>query len=185
MVIVKTLDQGTNWGVYHSDITVGNRLILNTTAAQGTGYWGANTWNSTVFSIGSIRDANSSNAIGYVFAEVEGFSKFGSYTGNGNADGPFVYTGFKPAFLMYKVTSTTDSWEMYDTQRQTFNVYGTQLKANLSNAETDDTRVDLLSNGFKARSSNTAINTSGGTYIYMAFAEHPFGGEDIAPATAS
>jgi hypothetical protein len=84
---------------------------------------------------------------------------------------------------MYKVTSTTDSWEMYDTTRQTFNVYGTQLKANLNNAETDDTRIDILSNGFKARSTNTAVNAAQ-SYIFAAFAQHPFGGDGVAPATA-
>jgi len=175
MVIVKTLDQGTNWGVYHSGITTGNRLILNTTAAQGTGYWGADTWNSTVFSIGSIRDANSSNAVGYVFAEVDGFSKFGTYTGNGDADGAFVYTGFKPAFLMFKVTSTTDSWQIYDTTRQDSNVFGRSLTPNENAVESSfSARVDLLSNGFKARSTNTAINGSSQDYIFMAFAETPF-----------
>ena len=185
MVIVKTLDQGTNWGVYHSDITTGNRLILNTNATQGTGYWGANTWNSTVFSIGSIRDANSSNAIAYVFAEVEGFSKFGSYTGNGNADGPFVYTGFTPSIIIFKNASVAYNWDMRDSKRDPLNPNTFYLSPSLSDAEaTSSDGVDFLSNGFKYRSSGATANGSGNTIIYAAFAEHPFGGDGIAPATA-
>ena len=185
MILVKTLDQGTNWGVYNSNITVGNRLILNTTAAQGTGYWGANTWNSTVFSIGSVRDANSSNAIGYVFAEVEGFSKFGSYTGNGNADGPFVYTGFTPSTILLKRIDAVNDWTIKDTTRNTFNSVSHALIPDATNTEYTATwvYVDMLSNGFKVRSTDNSQNTNGGTYIYMAFAEHPFGGDGIAPAT--
>lgn len=146
MILVKTLDQGTNWGVYHSDITVGNRLILNTTAAQGTGYWGANTWNSTVFSIGSVRDANSSNAIAYVFAEIPGYSSIGGYTGNGSTDGTFVYTGFKPAFVILKRTNATQEWQMYDTQRDPYNVANHKLEPNSNNAEsilTGDNNLDF------------------------------------------
>jgi len=187
MILVKTLDQGTNWGVYHSDITVGNRLILNTTAAQGTGYWGANTWNSTVFSIGSVRDANSSNAIAYVFAEIPGYSSIGSYTGNGSTDGPMIYTGFKPAFVILKRTNATQEWQMYDTERDPFNVSNHKLEPNSNSAEsilTSDNNLDFLSNGFKLRKSNGGMNASGSTYIYIAFAEHPFGGDGVAPATA-
>ena len=186
MILVKTLDQGTNWGVYHSDITVGNRLILNTTAAQGTGYWGANTWNSTVFSIGSIRDANSSNAIAYVFAEIPGYSSIGSYEGNGNADGSFVYTGFRPSWLLIKNIDATESWNLRDSSRDPFNVSKEILAPNTNAAEATSgggQYADLLSNGFKLRGTDPGVNSSA-TFIYMAFAEHPFGGEDIAPATA-
>ena len=186
MILVKTLDRGTNWGVYHSDITVGNRLILNTTAAQGTGYWGANTWNSTVFSIGSIRDANSSNAIGYAFAEIPGYSSIGSFTGNGNADGPFVYTGFKPAFIIFKVsTNAPTGWIMLDNKRDTFNAVNHVLQPNSNDVENSGADFwDFLSNGFKVRNTWAAANGNGYTVTYMAFAEHPFGGDGIAPATA-
>ena len=110
----------------------------------------------------------------YAFADIEGFSKFGTYTGNNSTDGAFVYTGFKPAFLMFKVISTTDSWQVYDTARQDFNVFGRSLTPNADAVESSfSARVDLLSNGFKARSTNTAINGSQ-TYIYMAYAETPF-----------
>jgi len=187
MILVKTLDQGTNWGVYHSDITVGNRLILNTTAAQGTGYWGANTWNSTVFSIGSVRDANSSNAIAYAFAEIPGYSSIGSYVGNGSTDGPFVATGFKPSWLMIKRASGgTGNWDMFDNQRDPINVVDAVLDADANSAEAtySTIKIDFLGNGFKVRGTQTNINGSGSTYIYMAFAEHPFGGDGAAPATA-
>jgi len=174
MIWVKTLDQGTNWGVYHSDITVGNRLILNTTAAQSSGYWGANTWNSTVFSIGSARDSNGSTMIGYVFAEVEGFSSIGSFEGNSNADGSFVYTGFRPAFILTKNIDTTDQWGIRDSARNPFNVTDKLLNPNANTAETSSSTgfIDILSNGFKARSSDSNINTN--TLVYIAFAELPF-----------
>ena len=189
MVIVKELTDSRSWVVYHEGIGDAAKVIyLDQTAAAGTdsAVWNSTAPTSTVFSVGTANGSNGSGNtyIAYAFAEIPGYSSFGSYTGNGSTDGTFVYTGFKPAFIMYKVTSTTDSWEMYDTTRRTFNVYGTQLKANLSNAETDDTRIDILSNGFKARSTNTAVNASGASYIYMAFAENPFGGDGVAPATA-
>ena len=187
MILVKTLDQGTNWGVYHSDITVGNRLILNTNAAQGTGYWGANTWNSTVFSIGSVRDADSSNAIGYVFAEIPGYSSISSYTGNGSTNGPFVYTGFKPAFIIFKnISASSQDWELFDNKRDGLNDANRRLYPNTNGAEPSASdRVRLTSNGFKiVTSGGTHVNGSGNTIIYMAFAEHPFGGDGIAPATA-
>jgi len=190
LIIVKKRVSGTDdaWIIWHTSLSGANYYLNFDTGAQDTSvnYWNNTLPTSSVFSVGASNGTNESSKtfVAYCFAEIEGYSSFGGYTGNGNADGPFIYTGFKPAFLMYKVTSTTDSWEMYDTQRQTFNPYGTQLKANLHNAETDDTRVDLLGNGFKVRSSNTAINTSSGTYIYIAFAEHPFGGDGIAPTTA-
>ena len=177
MVWVKTLDQGTNWGVFHSDITLGNRLILNSTGAQTTGYWGANTFNSTVFSIGSARDANSSNAIGYVFAEVEGYSKISSYVGNGSTDGTFVFTGFKPAWVLLKRTNATQEWQIYDNQRDPFNVANHKLEPNSNSVEsilTTDNNLDFLSNGFKLRQGNGGMNASGSNYIYMAFAESPF-----------
>jgi hypothetical protein len=111
--------------------------------------------------------------IAYCFHSVEGFSKFGSYTGNGSADGPFVYTGFRPAFVMIKRTDSTGNWDMLDSVRDTYNVSTHRLHANNTNTETDNDRaIDFLSNGFKLR--ETGINTSGATYIYACFAENPF-----------
>jgi hypothetical protein len=114
--------------------------------------------------------------VNYVFAEIAGYSAFGSYTGNGSADGPFVYTGFRPRWVMIKPTSTTGSWQILDTSRDPYNVEGNLLWANESTAElSSPPRLDGLSNGFKVRaSSGSHPNVSGVTYIYMAFAENPF-----------
>jgi hypothetical protein len=112
--------------------------------------------------------------VAYCFAEVEGFSKFSSYTGNGSADGPFVYTGFRPAFVLGKDSSSTNNWFIFDSVRDTYNVAGKILRPNLVDAELDSPpRIDLLSNGFKVRSTGLP-NDSGETYIYAAFAENPF-----------
>ena len=117
----------------------------------------------------------SADYIAYCFADVEGYSKFGGYTGNGNSDGNFVYLGFKPAFLFFKCTSAVDAWQIYDNKRRTFNGYGESIAPNSSAVEGSFTeRADLLSNGFKIRSSNTAINGSGESYIFAAFAHSPF-----------
>ena len=122
----------------------------------------------------------------YAFAEIPGYSSFGSYTGNGSTDGPFVYTGFKPKWILFKSTSASTRWYMLDTARATApgaNVVNTQFFAELVNAQSaPDQGGDFLSNGFKVRT--TGINVSGQTMTYMAFAENPFGGDGIAPATA-
>jgi hypothetical protein len=178
LYIVKNTATTNSWLVGSTLYDNTKFLILNSTAALDTS---AAVWNSayptsSVINLGSNAGSNGSgtdNMICYAFAEIEGFSKFGSYTGNGSSDGVFVNTGFEVGFLMYKRTNAAESWEMYDSARG-FNVRKFQLRANLSNAEQSDVRVDLLSNGFKARSSNTAINASGSTYIYMAFASSPF-----------
>jgi len=131
-------------------------------------------------------DASSFQEIIYAFAEKTGFSKFGSYTGNGNADGTFVYTGFKPAFVLFKETTIARDWLMYDNKRIGYNPTQSQLQANGSGAETTDTTapIDLCSNGFKLRGTKTWINESGQTYIFMAFAEAPLVGSNNVPATA-
>jgi hypothetical protein len=113
--------------------------------------------------------------VAYCFAAVDGYSAFGSYTGNGSTDGAFSYVGFRPRWVMIKRTDTTGNWFMYDTSRDTYNVTIQELYANLSNAEAAGTTdLDILSNGFKLRASSAGINASGGTYIYAAFAENPF-----------
>jgi hypothetical protein len=115
-----------------------------------------------------------STYVAYCWAEIAGFSKFGSYTGNGSADGPFIYTGFRPKFIIIKCTSNVDSWYMLDTSRSTYNATNQRLFANASSAESSGDAMDILSNGFKNRSNTTLNNLNGGTYIYMAFAENPF-----------
>lgn len=177
MIIAKSRGTaGTNWGVWHKNLTAASYyLLLNSTAAQATA---ANTIQSTPTSTSvSLGDSSIFNAassmVMYLFAEVAGFSKFGSYTGNGSSDGPFVYCGFRPRFLLIKISSTTGSWTMVDTSRDTYNLSTKGLYADLSDAEDSSRAIDILSNGFKIRSA-TANNTSGATHIFAAFAENPF-----------
>ena len=126
--------------------------------------------------------------IAYCWHSVEGFSKFGSYTGNGSADGPFVWCGFRPAFILVKEYTSADDWLIYDSTRDPENVAGRVIRFDNSAAEFDgrggSRDVDFLSNGFKFRSSNGTMNGSGVGYIFMAFAEHPFGGDGVAPVPA-
>ena len=191
MIIVKNEDASVNWLVYHDSIPATNTLILNTTAASASD----NAWNSTdptpnVFYIGVTGSGNGSGQglIAYCFADIQGFSKMGSYTGNGNANGPFIYTGFKPAFVMVKASSVTGNWVMSDNKRSVFNRVQNTLYANVADAElTDGVYFDLLSNGFKIKDASSANNTSGATYVYMAFAENPFvatSGTNAVPVTA-
>ena len=139
---------------------------------------------SSVFSLSSDGGVNQSSGsmIGYAFAEKKGYSKFGSYTGNGETAGPFVYTGFKPAFVIIKYSNATESWYIYDNKRQSYNAQGARLRADDSEAEASSANFDFLSNGIKIRTSGSAANTSGGSYIYLAFAENPFVGNDSGTA---
>jgi hypothetical protein len=186
MIIIKDLSNTRDWFVYHASVGNNKRLKLNDTVAEGAStVFNSTTPTSSVFSIdGSVYVNNSgSNYIAYCFAEKAGYSKFGSYTGNGNADGPFIYTGFKPSFLMVKRTDTADTWIMYDNKRIGYNPNNYFLQANSNAAESSSDRFDLLSNGFKPRYDWTPINASGGTYIYMAFGQSIVGSNNI-PATA-
>ena len=190
MIILKNLDSAENWIVGGSNITSNwtGYLALNLTDSTSTA---SNIWQNTaptssVFSIGDSGKVNgSSNAmLAYCFADVKGFSKMGSYTGNGSADGPFVYLGFKPAFYMYKRTDSAANWTIFDNKRNTFNEMGLQLHPNLYNGSSFSSRGDFLSNGFKVRSSAGSTNAAGRTYIYMAFAQNPLVGTNNVPATA-
>ena len=122
--------------------------------------------------------------ITYAWRSIQGFSKTGSFTGNGNADGAFVYTGFRPAFIMTKNTARSDNWMIFDNKRLGYNVDNNFLFPNLANAEVDSDQIDNLSNGFKCRSANDAVNSSGELIIYMAFAEAPFVNSEGVPANA-
>jgi hypothetical protein len=197
MIIVKNRSATWGWFVYNSYLTnpTTGRLQLNLTNAEiagGTpGPWNNTAPTSTVFSIGdsSFPEVNGSgdSIVAYCFAEVEGFSKFGKYTGNGSADGPFVWCGFKPAFILVKETSTARDWQLWDRDRSPVNVADDLLFPNGTYAEgvnDPNNGVDMIANGFKIRGSGSGCNQSGGTYIFMAFAEHPFGGDGVAPATA-
>jgi len=172
------------WCVYHQKSFVSQSdpgvLYLNDTSARSadTNVFGLSTVtiDSDVFSLGNYNGSNGSsdNMIAYCFAEKKGFSKFGSYTGNGNADGPFVYTGFKPAWVLQKNIGAAQGWQLQDNKRLGYNPDNYLLQPNTNQTESALQRVDLLSNGFKVRTTDAGQNSSGTTYIYMAFAENPF-----------
>ena len=177
MIIVKRRNTTGNWYVAHTGLTSmsGHYLLLESTAAQGAASWGGAP-TSTVFNM-STSIFGSGDYVAYCFSPVVGYSSFGSYVGNGSSDGPFVYLGFKPRWIMLKLTNAVSDWWIYDTARDTYNVMGSILYPNLSSAEYVDTSVfgrDILSNGFKVRTSNGTVNGNGYTYIYAAFAENPF-----------
>ena len=186
MIINKPLNIVSSWAVGTSSLGFTEVIYLEGTGASfsNSTFWNNTAPASSVFSVGSApgTDAN----IAYCFADVKGFSKFGSYTGNGDADGTFVYTGFKPAWVMIKRSSGTQAWIMYDNKRSVFNTTNDILYANTNGAESVDNSVgiDFLSNGFKCRSADDSINS--GTYIYMAFAENPLVANTIGgiPTTA-
>ena len=188
MIIVKKRSVAGSWYVYHQSIGNTKRLVLDTTSAETTD---ANAWNNTsptssVFSVGASGTTNASGAthIAYCFAEKTGYSKFGSYTGNGNADGTFVYTGFKPAFVIIKDATNAYEWRIYDNKINSFNSMFEILNPNNNNAQaTTSHGIDFLSNGFKCRGTTT-INTSGANQIYMCFAEAPIVGTNNVPCTA-
>ena len=181
MVICKNRTAGIgsgSWPVWHTGLSSGTSyLFLNSTAAQASGNNNfTSAPSSTVLNLGTSDTNNTATMIAYCFAEVEGYSAFGKYTGNGSADGTFVYTGFRPAFVIIKETTSTGSWVMLDTTRSTYNVINNDsLWANLNSAEGGSASYfDMLSNGFKIRDTDSDKNSSGQTYIYMAFAENPF-----------
>ena len=191
MVIIKPRNVSGSWIVTHKGLGAEMQdyyLFLDTTAAKATSndIWGGEP-TSTTFSVSSSL-IDSANYVAYSFAEKKGYSKFGSYTGNGtDNNGTFVYTGFKPAWLMVKRTDSTSDWSMYDIKREAANPqyeFDLQLEANDNAAEGSDGQLGMYSNGFKLRSSDAFLNASGATYIYMAFAENPFVTSTGVPATA-
>lgn len=181
MIIAKNRGGTSSWAVYHASLGAENAVYLNLTQASAvTTNWNSTAPTSSVFSVGTGGEANPSggNLVAYLFAEVAGFSKFGSYTGNGSSDGPFVYCGFRPRWIMIKRSDSTSPWLIYDTSRDTYNQTNNLLRVNTSQAETTSGEIDILSNGFKYRGSSTnadyVTNVSGATYIYATFAENPF-----------
>jgi len=186
MIITKSRSAGGGWYTYHKSEGATKFLQLNNTDASSTN---STVWNNTeptssVFSTGTAFD-NGTTYIAYCFAEKKGFSKFGSYVGNGNADGSYIHLGFKPAFVIIKPSSYANSWLILDNKRNTFNPTNTRLEADGSGADYSGLDyADFLSNGFKIRTSNAHPNNSGGTLIYMAFAESPFTTSTGIPTTA-
>ena len=185
-------DSGQSWANYHASVGNGYYLELDTTDAQesASSVWGDTTPSSTTFRVGGANgknNASSKNYVSYCFTPIQGYSKFGSYTGNGSLDGPFVYLGFKPAWVLIKQTSTIQNWILYDNKINPFNEAVTKLSPNLDSAEdssTGNNDIDMLSNGFKVTEDNNDMNESGQNFIYMAFAESPFVSSEGVPTTA-
>lgn len=188
--IFKRHDGTGDWDCYHESIGNTKIVKLNESSSQsadGVAYYNNTSPTSTLFTIGAGGANNTSgeDMIAYIWTDIEGFSKFGEYSGNGNADGQFVYLGFKPAFVMVKTKSGANgSWSMYDNVRAPQNPNMNTLVADGAAAQvTSGNNMDFLVNGFKCRDNGSINNGSGNVYLYMAFAEHPFGGENTAPAT--
>ena len=194
MIIVKNRTEATSWCVAHKSLSTDKVLRLESTNGEGDigdGELDSPPNNSSTFGFNNgttgtplkVVNESSDNYIAYCFAEKQGYSKFGIYTGNGNADGAFVYTGFKPAFILLKHSNSTgNSWRMFDNKRLGYNVNNYPVNANTSSAESSAVNIDLLSNGFKFRTSSSAMND--GEYIYMSFAEAPFVTSGGIPTTA-
>ena len=179
--MLKNRSGATSWAIQHVGTTLGQGLLKlnnNNAVATNVAYpvWMSTAPTSSVFSDGTSSDTNGkgNDQVAYCFLLVESYSGFCSFEGNGQNEGPFVYTGFKPAFLLVKSADTTYDWFIYDTARQSYNEQGPDLRANRNYAEQNNTRFDFLSNGFKVHTSSVANNANAVTYIYAAFAEHPF-----------
>ena len=194
MIVKNTADSSDAWYVYHQGLASDpetDYIILNTTAAK-VDYntpWNDTAPTSSVFTVGADGGNNESGSTmaAYCFAEKQGFSKFGSYTGNGSSSansGPFVYLGFKPSLVIVKNTSGTEGWQIWDNKRSSFNGQGSNISPNSSNAESTGVRVHFFSNGFQLVSSGADQNTDGNVFIYMAFAEAPFVNSNGVPCNA-
>jgi len=193
MIIIKNRDAADDWQVYHAGNTSApetDYLVLNETDAtvDAADRWSDEAPTSSVFTLGDADEVNTDTEdyIAYCFAEKQGFSKFGSYTGNGDDDGVFIYTGFKPAFVITRQTNSANYWHIHDNKRNTFNVVNTQLQANDSGVDNTpaggENSRDFLSNGFKFRDADH--NNQAHSYIYIAFAEAPFVNSNGVPCNA-
>ena len=191
-IIVKRREGTHSWIVWHQNLTATSAYAVdleNTDAeANNTSYFHDTAPDANTFHPGDGGATNGSGGtyVFYAFKEIKGYSKFGSYKGNGNADGAFIYTGFKPAWIMVKLISGSgEDWHMFDNKRATYNVMKARLIANGTAQEnTNDSILDFVSNGFKFKENNAGWNGNGNTYIYMAFAEHPFVSSEGVPVTA-
>ena len=184
MYIVKTRANSNGWFVYHKDIGNTKFLRLETTGAEtANAMWNNTSPTSDVFTI-NANNFGASTSVAYCFAEKQGYSKFGSYTGNSSLDGPFIYTGFKPAFVMLKKSNAASYWSISDNKRVGYNGDTPILRPNTNEIEADIGDFDLLSNGFKIRSNTGNVNGLNNSYIYMAFAEAPIVGTNGVTAKA-
>jgi len=190
-LIVKVRNATNNWVVFHKSLGATKAVYLDQNSGQYTDGWMNNTApNSSVFTLsgGNYGNASGYNVVFYAFAEKKGYSKFGSYTGNGNTNGTMIYTGFRPSFVLIKNTSASEHWRIYDNKRDTYNHMYHVIYANESSAESTvnnaSEEIDFLSNGIKIRSSAAQLNGSGNELIYMAFAESPLVNSNSVPANA-
>ena len=188
-IIVKNLATTNQWCIYNRPRSAEKFIHLDVTDAESDAatVWQDTEPTSSVFSVGTsaLTNGDGNAMIAYCFAPIQGFSKFGSYIGNGNASGTFVYTGFKPAFVMIKCTDSAQDWVIRDNKRDTDNPTQKRLMPNITDAEGSVTAdFDFLSNGFKARGTGLNFNGSGNTYIFMAFAEQPFVNSEGVPCNA-
>ena len=190
MILIKNRSNGQQWSSYWSPLGATKYMRFATTNAVATASNRfANTEPTTsVFTVSTDGEVNENNTnlIAYCFTNIQGYSKIGKYTGNGNADGPFIYTGFQPAWVMVKRTDSTGDWAIMDTARNPFNVINNYLKAQGNDAESTDASfdIDAVSNGFKLRYTNSNYNGNGNAYIYMAFAKNPFVNSEGVPGNA-
>ena len=197
LVIVKGRDSADNWAVFNGTSTTNSRsLHLDTNDGEipvssynfWNLYWDETRPSSTVVTLGvdaKVNKSGNENFVSYCFHSVKGYSKIGKYTGNGNSDGPFIYTGFKPAWLLFKQTSANgENWRIFDNKRSPFNQVDDHLFASSNSVENDETGCDFLSNGFKWKNSDAHQNGNGAKYVYIAFAEHPFVSSKGVPVTA-
>ena len=184
MIVKRALDDGQEWRVYHVYNGPTKFMVLDQYDAVGTSSinWNDTAPTSSVFTVGSSLTESGKTMMAYIFADVQGYSKFGTFVGNNNADGPFVYTGFKPAWILLKSSTTTQGWALFDDKRD-FNDTTYKLTANTTSAETE-INIDIVSNGFKIRDAETAINSSAVTFIYAAFAKSPFVNSSGVPNNA-
>jgi len=197
IVIVKNLSSAASWVMYNSNIVPSNGgppedtwLVLDTSVAAQSNdgdRWGGTAPTSTVFTISSgysQSNTNTDNYVFYAFAPIKGYSSLSKYIGNGNVDGPFVYTGFRPSFIIFKSATTAYGWYLMDVKRNPYNIVDNYLYANDADAQGTHGFLDILSNGFKIREAGVGSNTSGETYVYMAFAEFPFVSSNSKAGTA-
>ena len=189
VIIIKCINQGESWCVYHESLGATKNMTLNSTSAVATS---AAEFNNTaptnsVFTVSgnSDRTGGGLNYLAYCFAEKQGFSKISSYTGNGHINGTFVYTGFKPAFILIKNTENgARNWQIYDSKRIGYNYNNYRMAVNLPQTEESNLNLDIYSNGFKTLTTDADVNENAKKYIYLAFAEEPLVGTNNIPATA-
>ena len=187
-ILIKNRNDSAQWSFYHRSLGGTKYMAINSTSAAGTAstQWNNTDPTSSVFSVGTSNNTNDSSdgMIAILFSSIKGYSKFGSYTGNGNSDGPFIYTGFSPSMVIFKNTDASQDWVIKDNKRPGFNQVNDVLYPNGSYAEGHGADIDFLSNGFKCRTTADNTNKDGSAFIYMAFAEAPFTNSNGVPCNA-